>query len=118
LFQRAVELNPESPTAQHALGVTQTLSGDYKTALDPLRSAVEMDPENGLYHLTLAQTYEKLDRIEQSFEEYEAFLKYSSDDPRAAEIQRLLERAKKTWEQIQAQKKQSQDAKNRIGASS
>jgi tetratricopeptide (TPR) repeat protein len=118
LFQRAVELNPESPTAQHALGVTQTLSGNYKTALAPLQSAVEMDPENGLYHLSLAQTYEKLDRIEQSFEEYQAFLKYSPDDPRAAEIQRLLKRAKKTWEQIQAQKKQSQNAKNRIGASS
>lgn len=115
LFQRAIELNPESPTAQHAWGVTQTLSGDYKGALAPLQSAVEMDPENGLYRLSLAQTYEKLDQIEQSFEQYDAFLKYSPDDPRAEEIQTLLERAKKTWKQIQAQKKQSQRDPNRIG---
>jgi tetratricopeptide (TPR) repeat protein len=115
LFQRAVELDPKSPAAQHAWGVSQTLSGDYKNALAPLRSAVEMDPDNGLYRLSLAQTYEKLDQIEQSFEQYEAFLKYSPDDPRAEEIEKSLERAKKTWKQIQAQKKQSKQDPNRIG---
>jgi tetratricopeptide (TPR) repeat protein len=118
LFQRAVELNPESAPAQHALGVSEALSGNFKNALDPLQSAVEMEPENGLYHLILAQTYEKLDHIEQSFEEYEAFLKYSPDDPRAGEIQKLLERAREAWEYFRAQKEQSQKGKGRVGESS
>jgi tetratricopeptide (TPR) repeat protein len=117
-FRRAVELNPQSATAQHALGVTEALSGDFKNAIKPLESAVEMEPENGLYHLTLAQTYEKLDHIEKSFQEYEAFLRYAPDDPRAGEIQQLLERAREAWEQIQAQKEQSQNGKGRVGGGS
>ncbi len=114
LFLQAVDLDPNSATAQHALGVTHSLSGDYEQALAPLEVAVALDPENGLYHLSLAQAYENLDYIQDSFEEYEAFLKFAPDDPRAQQVHESLERARAALKERQAAEK-DQEKKKRQG---
>jgi Flp pilus assembly protein TadD len=99
VFRKAVELDPESATAQHALGVTALVAGDYTKAREPLEKAVQLDPERALYRLSLAQTYENLDRIPESLAEYEAFVELAPDDPRAQKIEQLVKRARQALEE-------------------
>lgn len=104
MFRRAAELDPKSSVARYNLGATALLAGNYEKALQPLKEAVSLDPQNGLYHLSLAQAYENTDRIEESLDEYEAFLELSPDDPRAGQIARLVERARKALQERSQQK--------------
>jgi Flp pilus assembly protein TadD len=99
VFRKAIELDPESATAQHALGVTALVAGDYSKAREPLEKAVQLEPERALFRLSLAQTYENLDRIPESLAEYEAFVKLAPDDPRAQKIEQLVKRARQALEE-------------------
>lgn len=104
VYRQATELDPESAPAHYALGATEHLAGDYEKAIGTLKKAIGLDPENGRYHLSLAQAYEAADSIEESLEEYEVFLELSPDDPRAAKIAQLVERARKALEERSKQK--------------
>jgi tetratricopeptide (TPR) repeat protein len=95
-LKSSVELDPSSAVAQHALGVTALQSGKAKEAVGPLEQAVARAPENGEFRFSLAQAYEKLDRIPESLAAYEAYLKRAgSSDPRAKVVQERLAIAKK-----------------------
>jgi hypothetical protein len=53
-------------------------------------------PENSDYRFSLAQAYEKLDRIPESLAAYEAYLKRAgADDPKAKVVRERLAVAKK-----------------------
>ncbi len=95
-LKSSVELDPSSAVAQHALGVTELQSGKAKEAVGPLEQAVAKAPENGEFRFSLAQAYEKLDRIPESLAVYEAYLQRAPrSDPRAKVVRERLEIAKK-----------------------
>jgi tetratricopeptide (TPR) repeat protein len=95
-LKSSIEMNPESAVAHHALGVTELLSGKTKEAVGSLEAAVARAPENGDFRFSLAQAYEKLDRVPESLAAYEAYLKYANaSDPRAKVVRDRLEVAKK-----------------------
>lgn len=95
-LKSSVELDPSSAVAQHALGVTELQSGKAKEAVGPLEQAVAKAPDNGEFRFSLAQAYEKLDRIPESLAAYEAYLKRAGDsDPRAKVVRERLAVAKK-----------------------
>lgn len=96
-LKSSLELDPTSAVANHALGVTELLSGQPQEAVGPLEAAVSQAPDNGDFRFSLAQAYEKLDRIPESLAAYEAYLQHASPaDPRANVIRQRLEVAKKT----------------------
>ncbi len=95
-LKSSVELDPSSAAAQHALGVTELQSGKAKDALGPLEQAVSRAPDNGEFRFSLAQAYEKLDRIPESLAAYEAYLQRAgASDPRAKVVRERLAIAKK-----------------------
>lgn len=96
-LKQSLELDPTSAAANHALGVTELLSGKPQEAVGPLEAAVARAPDNGDFRFSLAQAYEKLDRIPESLAAYDAYLKHASPtDPRAKVVRERLEVAKKT----------------------
>jgi tetratricopeptide (TPR) repeat protein len=95
-LKSSVELDPSSAVAHHALGVTELQSGKANEALGPLEQAVAKAPDNGEFRFSLAQAYEKLDRIPESLAAYEAYLMRAKDsDPRAKVVRERLAVAKK-----------------------
>ncbi len=96
VLKSSVDRDPNSAVAQHALGVTALQAGKAKYALGPLEQAVAKAPENGEFRFSLAQAYEKLDRILESLAAYEAYLKRAgAADPRAKVVRERLAVAKK-----------------------
>ncbi|HEY7817217.1 MAG TPA: tetratricopeptide repeat protein [Vicinamibacteria bacterium] len=96
VLRSTVELNPSSAVAQHALGVTTLEAGRPKDAVGPLEQAVARAPENGDFRFSLAQAYEKLDRIPESLAAYEAYLQRAGEaDPRAKVVRERLTIARK-----------------------
>ena len=106
VFRRAGEAEPKSAPIQHALGVTNLQAKNYKEAVGPLEKAVDIDANNPDFHLSLAQAYENLDRLEDSYREYEAFIKLKPGDPEAARVQGLLTQARKAFAEKQAMEKE------------
>lgn len=95
-LKSSIELDPSSAAAHHALGVTELQSGKAKEALGPLEQAVARAPDNGEFRFSLAQAYEKLDRIPESLAAYEAYLQRAGQsDPRAKVVRERLAIAKK-----------------------
>jgi len=95
-LKSSVELDPSSAVAHHALGVTELQSGKAREAVGPLEQAVAKAPDNGEFRFSLAQAYEKLDRIPESLAAYEAYLKRAGgSDPRAKVVRERLAIAKK-----------------------
>ena len=78
-LRNTIELDPDSALAHHALGVTELLSGSPSQAIGPLEAAVAKAPANGDFRFSLAQAYEKADRIPESLKAYEAYLEHASD---------------------------------------
>jgi tetratricopeptide (TPR) repeat protein len=100
-LKSSVELNPGSAVAQHALGATALQAGKAKDALKPLEQAVAKAPDKAEYRFSLAQAYEKLDRIPESFAAYEAYLERAdASDPRAKVVRERLAIAKKTLAEL------------------
>lgn len=108
MLERAIELDPESAIAHHALGVTELATGNPAAALPSLEAAVARAPANGDYRFSLAQAYEKLDRVEDSLAAYDAYLEHASpEDQRAPVVRRQLEIAK---EALAAEKRREREA--------
>jgi len=108
VLETSVALDPDSAVAHHALGVTELLSGDAGEAVESLEEAVARDPENGDYRFSLAQAYEKLQRVPESLAAYDAYLEHARpDDTRAAVVRKQLEIAKKAWAREQDRRRES-----------
>lgn len=108
VFKNAIELDPESAVAHHALGVTELASGNAASAVGPLEEAVAREPGNGDFRFSLAQAYEKLDRVEDSLDAYSDYLEHArADDQRAAVVRKQLEIARKALAAEREQKRKS-----------
>ena len=108
VLKNAIELDPESAMAHHALGVTELASGNARAAVDSLEQAVARAPSNGDYRFSLAQAYEKLDRVEESLDAYSEYLEHArADDARAKVVRRQLELARKALAAEREQRRES-----------
>lgn len=108
VLKNAIELDPESGVAHHALGVVELTSGNPSRALPSLEAAVARDATNGDFRFSLAQAYEKLDRVEESLDAYGEYLEVARpDDPRAAVVRKQLEIAR---EALASERKREREA--------
>jgi len=111
VLKNSIELDPDSAVAHHALGVTELGSGNAVAAVGSLEKAVARAPENGDFRFSLAQAYEKLDRVEESLDAYDAYLEHARpDDTRARIVRRQLEIAKKALAAERANKRRTREA--------
>jgi tetratricopeptide (TPR) repeat protein len=109
VLKNSIELDPESAVAHHALGVVELDSGNASKAVPSLEEAVAREPENGDFRFSLAQAYEKLDRVEESLEAYDAYLEHARpDDAREKVVRRQLAIAKKALAAEHEQRRQGQ----------
>ncbi len=60
LYTRALELDPNSPSAELALGRVAIRAEDYETARFHLERAAELSPDAGAVHAALARLYRRL----------------------------------------------------------
>ena len=68
------------------------------------------EPTNGDFRFSLAQAYEKLDRIEESLAAYDAYLEHARPDDRRAEVVRKqLAIAKKAFAAERKRRRESSD---------
>ena len=102
VFEEVLEANPQDARAHAGLGAAYLRSQQYAQALGPLEKAVELDPSGARARLNLAMAYENMDRIEDSLREYEAFVTLAPNDPSAARVSELVERARSALEERQA----------------
>lgn len=106
-FRQAASDNPDSAQAHFAVGVTELQLGNPSEAISALKSAVQHEPDNADYYFRLAEAYENSKQFEQSFAEYENYLRRApASDPRAEQIREQLDTAKEVWAE---RKKQSQN---------
>jgi tetratricopeptide (TPR) repeat protein len=56
-LRRAVELDPNSATAHHWLGVYLSIRGRFNEARGEISRAIDLDPNTPLYHADLGQIY-------------------------------------------------------------
>ncbi len=94
VFAQIVRMNGASAEAQTGLGTAMLLSNRYSDAVGPLEQAVRLDSGSAVARLHLAMTYEKLDRVEDSLREYDAYVLLAGDDPKAQKIKALVEQAR------------------------
>lgn len=107
VLENSIELDPESAVAHHAMGVIGMETNDVRLAASAFEEAVVREPDNGDFRFSLAQAYEKLDRIPESLDAYEAYLaRAREDDERAVIVRRQLELAKQALLEEQARTSQ------------
>jgi tetratricopeptide (TPR) repeat protein len=68
-FQRAIELDPESPAAYVYLGESFNYLARWEEALDALRTAVELKPSTRAYYV-MGIVYDRLQQPDRAAEMY------------------------------------------------
>ena len=66
MFQRSVELNPDSPHAQYYLGSVRYVQKRDEEAIEAFRRAIQIDDTYMLVHYNLAMVYVRTNRIEEA----------------------------------------------------
>ena len=67
LIEQALELEPESGEIRAALGLAYAFLGDYSSAIENYKLAIEIEPENSMFRYELADVYEKVDLQKAAF---------------------------------------------------
>jgi Flp pilus assembly protein TadD len=102
VFEQIATDNPRDPRAHAGIGAAFVHEQRYEDAVSPLEKAAALDPKQPNVRLNLAIAYENLERIEDSLREYDAFVRLAPDDPSAARVADLVERAKAALAERQA----------------
>lgn len=79
-LEKAVLENPESPVANHLLGLSNYQVGNYQLSADYLEKAKELDPENKDINLELGNSYLQLNRYDEAEKELS---QYVSSNPKS-----------------------------------
>jgi len=75
LFQRATELDPESPSAWAHLGATHFMTGKWQESCEALTKSVELRPHFADYRNQLGEAYLALDSCKRAVIEFEEAIK-------------------------------------------
>ena len=86
-FERAIELEPNFPTAHNNMGVLYWQAGEGKKALEHFSLALEIDPNHRDTVLNCGQVFKALNRLDETRNIYLSYLAHHPDD---AEISHQL----------------------------
>jgi len=87
-FQLAVHRNPNDPRAQHYLGLAAARSGDMRTAVKALETAMTLDAHNVNLLKDAGAVFRQAGLFVKAEKAYQEALRW---DPSAAEVRRALE---------------------------
>lgn len=97
-FNRVLEIDPEDDEAYYRLGFDRVLNKDWGGAINRLKKAVELKPDNASYHLLLAQSYTNSQQLGMAIRHYNESLKINPNQPKARE---QLQQVRDIYEQQQ-----------------
>lgn len=96
-LQRALVLDPNSPIIMADVGAAyferarlQDTPEDYARAVESFNASLRIQPGNTLVHYNRAFSYEQLKLYDQAIEDWEWYLKHSTDDAWSQEARRHL----------------------------
>lgn len=76
LWRHAVKVNPESAAVQETVALSYQLTGDFITARQHARKAIELYKYDIHYYLTLAKIEDRLGNLAEALKNYEIFVAY------------------------------------------
>ena len=83
LYKHAIRIDPDDAKAHYGLGATYLILEMYKEAIDALRQAIKLDPDNdAMAHCALGFSYQNLGKWKKAIESYKHAI---SIDPDGAE---------------------------------
>src|SRR3989442_143106 len=84
LAQKGVQKHPHFASGRVALGKCLAQKGEYKKAVEQLRAAVEVSPENLLAHQILAECLSKLNKPIEALNAYKMALFLNPNDAKVS----------------------------------
>lgn len=80
-LDQAIQLNPDSPTARGLRGLYYQRTGNFREALDEFRAAARLEPENGMWYVSMGETHAKLGDLIRALEAYQKATSLAPEDP-------------------------------------
>ena len=80
-LERAFGLNPDSSTVRGLRGLYYQRTGNYREALTEFQTAAALEPENGMWHISLGETHAKLGDLIRALEAYQKATAFAPEDP-------------------------------------
>ena len=80
-LDQAFELNPGSATVRGLRGLYYQRTGNYREALTEFQTAAALEPENGMWHVSLGETHAKLGDLIRALEAYQKATTFALEDP-------------------------------------
>lgn len=80
-LDRALHLNPNSPTVRGLRGLYFQRTSNFRQALDEFQAAAALEPENPAWLVSLGETHAKLGDLIRGLEAYQAATSLAPEDP-------------------------------------
>ena len=80
-LERAFDLNPGSSTVRGLRGLYYERTGNYREALKEFQTAAALEPENGMWYVSLGETQAKLGDLIRALESYQKATALAPEDP-------------------------------------
>ena len=80
-LDQAIQLNPDSPTARGLRGLYYQRTGNFREALDEFQAAARLEPENGMWYVSMGETHAKLGDLIRALEAYQKATSLAPEDP-------------------------------------
>jgi tetratricopeptide (TPR) repeat protein len=80
-LDRAFQLNPDSSTVRGLRGLYFQRISNYREALTEFQTAAVLEPENGMWHISLGETHAKLGDLIRALEAYQKATTFAPEDP-------------------------------------
>ena len=80
-LDRAFDLNPGSSTVRGLRGLYYERTGNYHEALKEFQTAAALEPENGMWYVSLGETQAKLGDLIRALESYQKATALAPEDP-------------------------------------
>ncbi len=80
-LDRAFELNPDSSTVRGLRGLYYQRTSNFREALTEFQTAAALEPENGMWHVSMGETHAKLGDLIRALEAYQKATTLAPEDP-------------------------------------
>jgi tetratricopeptide (TPR) repeat protein len=80
-LEKALVLNPNSPTVRGLRGLYFQRTGNFRQALAEFQAAAELEPENPTWLVSIGETYSKNGDLIRALESYQAATSLAPEDP-------------------------------------
>ena len=80
-LDQAIQLNPNSSTARGLRGLYYQRTGNFREALDEFQAAAKLEPENGMWYVSMGETHAKLGDLIRALEAYQKATSLAPEDP-------------------------------------